>query len=160
MIQKRNPLHFAAMNKAVHSQKTLEALLNIDFETVPGWDNFLKLHDQLQGFEDSDEHFDPRKSNGILKQFRELLEPKIYASVVRDFKQQVNLLLKEALNQQDFNYHSPLHVASYFGAYQSTRLLTKLGSEPHSAAFPQKPLEIGKDKYTRDVLQNLNNAAT
>ena len=38
--------------------------------------------------------------------------------------------------------------------------MTKLGSEPHSAAFPQKPLEIGKDKYTRSVLQNLNKAAT
>jgi len=86
MIQKRNPLHFAAMNKAVHSQKTLEALLKIDFETVPGWDNFIKLHDQLQGFEESDEHFDPRKSEPILKQFRELLEPKVYKSVVRDFK--------------------------------------------------------------------------
>jgi len=39
-------------------------------------------------------------------------------------------------------------------------VLTKLGAEPHSAAFAEKPLEIAKDKYTRDVLQNLNKAAT
>ena len=72
--------------------------------------------------------------------------------MVRDFKAQAKLLLKEVLNQQDVNYHSPLHVASFFGAYQTTRLLTKQGAEPQSAAFPTKPLEIGKDRYTRDVL--------
>ena len=64
---KRNPVHFAAMNKAVHSQKTLEALLDINFDTVPGWEPFLHLNTQLQGFEDDAESFDPRKSSEILK---------------------------------------------------------------------------------------------
>jgi len=35
----------------------------------------------------------------------------------------------------------------------------KKGAEPQSAAFVEKPLNISKDKYTRDVLQNLNKAA-
>ena len=159
-MQKRNPIHFAAMNKSVKSFRTMEALLDIDFDRVPGWDEYIKLYQSLQGLEESEGQFDPRKSSEILKEFRNLISPNDYNQVVRDFKQQVRLLLKEVLNQQDQNYHSPLHVASYFGDYQSTRLLTKLGSEPHSAAFPQKPLEIGKDKYTRSVLQNLNKAAT
>lgn len=68
--------------------------------------------------------------------------------------------MKEVLNQQDVNRHSPLHVASYFGASATSRTLIKLGAEPRSAAFAQNPLEISKDKYARSVVQNLNKAAT
>ena len=83
---KRNPVHFCAMNKVTNSQKTMEALLDIDFDRVPGWENFLKLYSQLQGFEDSAESFDPRKSNEILKEFRNLISPTDYNQVLRDFK--------------------------------------------------------------------------
>ena len=55
MVQKRNPVHFAAMNKSVKSHKTMEALLDIDFDRVPGWDNFVSLYNQLQGFGESEE---------------------------------------------------------------------------------------------------------
>ena len=51
-------------------------------------------------------------------------------------------------------------MASYFGASAMSRQLIKLGAEPRSAAFAQNPLEIGKDKFTRNVVQNLNMAAT
>ena len=87
------------MNKSVKSHKTMEALLDINFDKVPGWDEFLKLNNQLQGFEDSEESFDPRKSNEILKEFRNLISPNDYNQVVRDFNAQVRLLLKEVLNQ-------------------------------------------------------------
>ena len=51
-------------------------------------------------------------------------------------------------------------MASYFGASATSRHLIRLGAEPRSAAFAQNPLEIGKDKFTRNVVQNLNKAAT
>ena len=82
-----------------------------------------------------------------------------YNQVVRDFNQQKELLLKEALNQQDNNQHSPLHLASYFGDFKASRHLIKLGAEPTSAAFAERPLNVGKDKFTRDVIKNLNKAA-
>ena len=34
-----------------------------------------------------------------------------------------------------------------------------LGADPNSAAFAERPLEVGKDKFVRSVLQNLNDAA-
>lgn len=159
-INKRNPIHYGAMNKFTKCHKTMEALLDIDIDHVPGFKDYIQLYFQLQGLESSEDSFDPRRSNNILKDFKDLISEQDYNSVVRDFKQQVKLLLKEVLNQQDANYHSPLHVASYFGAFQTSRLLTKFGAEPQSAAFATKPLELGKDKYTRNVLQNLNKAAT
>lgn len=97
-IMKKNPLHFAAMNKFVKSHKTLEALLSIDIDRVVGFEDFLDLFFQLQGFESAEETFDPRKSNNILKEFKNLISPTDYNMVVRDFKQQVQLLLKECLN--------------------------------------------------------------
>jgi hypothetical protein len=130
MNMRRNPIHFGAMNKFTKCNKTLEALLDIDIDHVEGFDQFLTLFFQLQGLESVEASFDPRRSNNILKDFRELISPQDYNSVVRDFKAQAKLLLKEVLNQQDVNYHSPLHVASFFGAYQTTRLLTKQGAEP------------------------------
>ncbi len=35
----------------------------------------------------------------------------------------------------------------------------KKGAEPTSAAFAERPLNVSKDKFTRNVLQNLNKAA-
>ena len=61
---------------------------------------------------------------------------------------------------QDINYQSPLHVASYFGDFKASRFMISLGANPNSAAFAQRPLEVGKDKFVRGVLQNLNDAAT
>ncbi len=63
------------------------------------------------------------------------------------------------LNQQDKNYQSPLHISSYFGAYKVSHLLIKKGAEPTSAAFAERPLNVSKDKFSRNVLQNLNKAA-
>lgn len=151
-VSRRNPVHFAAMNKFTKCQKTLEALLSIDIDLVPGFDQFLPLYMQVQNFENVEDTFDPRRSVGILDDFRQLISQKEYNQVVRDFKMQAKLLLREVLNQQDVNYHSPLHVASYFGASASARALIKLGAEPRSAAFAQDPLEISKDKYSRGVV--------
>jgi hypothetical protein len=37
--------------------------------------------------------------------------------------------------------------------------MIKLGADPNSPAFSERPLEVGKDKFVRSVLQNLNDAA-
>ena len=69
-------------------------------------------------------------------------------------------MLKEVLDRQDLNFHSPLHVASYFGDFKASRFMISLGADPNSQAFSERPLEVGKDKFVRSVLQNLNDAAT
>jgi hypothetical protein len=45
-----------------------------------------------------------------------------------------------------------LHVASFFGDFKASRLLIKKGAEPQSAAFVERPLNVSKDKFTRNVL--------
>ena len=71
----------------------------------------------------------------------------------------MKLLLKEVLNCQDCNMHTPLHVASYYGDFHQARLFTKLGASASSAATNEAPLELAKHKQSRDVLQNTNEAA-
>ena len=110
-------------------------MLKIDLDAVPGFDQFLSLFMQVQVFEAVDDTYDPRRSVQILDDFKNLISPRDYDQVVRDFRAQAKLLLKEVLNQQDANYHSPLHVASYFGASAASRFLIRLGAEPRSAAF-------------------------
>jgi len=39
-------------------------------------------------------------------------------------------------------------------------LFTLKGSNPDSAATAEAPLQVGKDKFTRGVLQSLNGAAS
>lgn len=75
------------MSKFTNSFKTLEALLEIDFDTVPGFDNFLKMYFDMQTLENSEECFDPRKSSDILTDFKKFMSPKDYNLVLRDFKQ-------------------------------------------------------------------------
>jgi ankyrin repeat protein len=88
------------------------------------------------------------------------MAPFEYKAVVKDFNEEVKRLLKEVLNMKDGNYYSPLHVASYFGDFKASRFMVQLGADPNSPAFSERPLEVGKDKFTRGVLQNLNDAAT
>ena len=42
-VVRRNPIHYAAMNKYTKCYKTLEALLKIDIDVVEGFDQFLNL---------------------------------------------------------------------------------------------------------------------
>ena len=83
---KRNPLHFVAMNKYTKCQKTLEALLDIDFDTVPGWKDYLILSKELSDLKDIEESFDPRRSYHILDEFKHLVREQEYNSILRDFK--------------------------------------------------------------------------
>jgi ankyrin repeat protein len=156
---KRNPIHYAAMAKGTNSLKTLEAILDIDIDKVNGYDLFYDVFTQLWAFELPEERFDPRRCNNVLAEFRQLMRPDEFNGICRDFKIKVRKLLQEVLNQQDKNYQSPLHISSYFGAFKHSHLLQKKGAEPTSAAFAERPLNVSKDKFTRNVLQNLNKAA-
>lgn len=76
-------------------------------------------------------------------------------------------MIKQALNQQDVNKHSPLHIASYFGDFKASRLMVDLGAMPFADVVDKETrktteigtLKISKEKFSRDVLQNLNDAA-
>jgi hypothetical protein len=46
-VMRRNPVHYAAMNKFTRCQKTLEALLELDMDNVPGTDVMLPLFFQV-----------------------------------------------------------------------------------------------------------------
>lgn len=75
---KRNPIHYAAMAKGTNSLRTLEAILDIDIDNVPGFSFFYDLFTQLQGFELAEETFDPRRSANVLSEFRQLMRPSEY----------------------------------------------------------------------------------
>ena len=68
-------------------------------------------------------------------------------------------LLKNVLGHWDKNDHTPLHVSSFKGDFKSSRLFTTLGADAQSAANSEDPLTVAKDKYTRDVLRTLTDAA-
>lgn len=156
---RRNPIHYAAMAKGTNSLKTIEAMLDIDIDRVPGFDSFFSLFRDLQGFEMPEETFDPRRSASVLAEFKQLMRPAEFNSICSEFRQKVKMLLKEVLNQQDCNMQSPLHISSYFGVFKVSNVLKNKGAEPTSAAFAERPLNVSKDKYTRNVIQNLNQAA-
>jgi ankyrin repeat protein len=141
------------MSKFTKSFKAVEALLTIEIDTVPGTVEFNKLFFELLELENKeDAKFDPRKYKDVLRDFKHLLSAADYNRVVKEFKHSVKLLLKEALNCQDANYHTPLHISSYYGDFKCSRIFTALGANPSSAATAEAPLEVGKDKFTRDVL--------
>ena len=159
-ILKRNPIHYGAMSKYTKCFRTLEAILDIDIDQVPGTDDFTKLFFQIQQLETKEEsRFDPRKYKNVLSEFQHLLSVADYNRVCKEFKNNVKLLLKEVMNCQDVNYHTPLHISSYYGDFKASRLLTLKGSNPDSAATAEAPLEVAKDKFSRGVLQTLNKAA-
>ena len=67
--------------------------------------------------------------------------------------------MHEALIQQDSNQFTPLHIASYYGDFKSSRYMVSKGADPVHANYRERPLEVSRDKFSRNVLQNLNDAA-
>jgi hypothetical protein len=66
----RNPVHYGAMSKFTKCYKTVEALLTIEIDEVPGLKDFNDLFFQLQELENASESsFDPRKYKNVLKEF-------------------------------------------------------------------------------------------
>jgi len=148
------------MSKYTKCFKCLEAVLDIDFDRVPAYDQFLGYFFELQMLETSEERkLDPRKYNNVLGEFKHLLAPKQYNLIVKDFYQNIKELKKIVLTTQDQNYQSPLHVASYFGDFKAARHMVELGADSNSAAYAERPLNVCRDKFVRGVLQNLNDAA-
>lgn len=87
------------MSKYTKCYKTLEAILTIDIDKVPGTDIFQELFFQIQELESKDDvKFDPRKYKNVLSEFEHLLSAEDYKKTKREFKHSVQLLLKEVLN--------------------------------------------------------------
>jgi len=149
------------MSKYTKCYKTLEAILNINIDLVPGTEDFLTLFFQIQELESKEDmKFDPRKYKNVLAEFKHLLSPDDYNRIIKEFKWQIKILLIEVLNSQDKNSHTPLHISSYYGDFKQSRLFTSKGSKATSAANAVAPLEVCKGKESRDVLQSLNEAAS
>ena len=80
---------------------------------------------------------------------------------MREFRMGAKQIIRESMNMQDNNGHTPLHIAAYFGNYAMVRLFIKEGADPNIRDFlnNSNPLDISKDKFCRQVLSNLNEAA-
>ena len=150
------------MSKYTKCFSTMKILLEIGIDNEPEYEAFLKNYFEIGSLDSSEGRcpFDPRKSSLIIREFEHLLDEVEFGNIMKDFKLRVRNLLSDALNQQDTNTHTPLHIASYFGDFKSSRLMVELGAKSTAKHFNERPLEISKDKFSRDVLQNLNDAAS
>ena len=154
------------MSKFTSCYRALQVLITIDIDKEPDYEKFLNLYQELSVLgankgDTSTTTFDPRKSQNLVGEFEHLLNPQEFKSVTKEFKLQVKVgLLRKALNHPDKNGHTPLHIASYFGDFKSQKFMVDLGAVSNPKNCAQRPLEIGKDKFARGVLQKLGDAAT
>ena len=127
----------------------------------PDYEVFLNKYFEIGALDSSDGRspFDPRKSSLITRDFEHFLEPIQYKNILKDFKLRIKKLLKEALTLQDNNQFTPLHIASYYGDFKSSRYMVDMGADPVHENYNTRPLEVSRDKFSRNVLQNLNEAA-
>lgn len=149
------------MSKYTKCYRCLTALLQIDINEEPDYERFLRNYFEIASLDSADGRapFDPRKSSLVIKDFEHLLEPVEFNNIIKDFKIRIRSVIKEALNMQDSNQFTPLHIASYFGDFKASRFMVDMGAEPVHHNYRERPLEVSKDKFARSVLQNLNDAA-
>lgn len=149
------------MSQYTKCYRTVQAFLNFDMEFAPAHDEFLKLYFEIAGLDSPDlkPRFDPRKTADILADFENLMLPKAFKSLKKSFTTKMQALCKEAMMMADRNGLTPLHIASYFGDYKISKFFVDLGADPMISLGIKKPLEIAKNKPSRDVLQSLNCAA-
>lgn len=104
-IHGRNPLHYCAMSKFTKCYKALCLLVDIQIDSAPHYDEFLKMYFEIGGLDDPEQRpaFDPRKTHDLLREFEHLLLPREFSQIKKNFKAQVAELLKQALDMQDNN---------------------------------------------------------
>jgi hypothetical protein len=158
----RNPLHYAAMSRYTCCFKTLKALLHVDIDNEPEYPFFEHLYFEIAALDRADHTtpIDPRKTANLISEFCHLLDPKDFKRISKGFNKEMSAIIKQALDQQDQNSHTPLHIASYVGDFKSARLFVDLGADQSSDDFKTKPLMVSKDKFARSIITNLNDAAT
>jgi ankyrin repeat protein len=154
-VDGRNPLHFSTFEKLVME------LLNFGIDKSVDFDNFSYDCQQLKFLEaDSIKPLDPRKHFSVLEEFKHLLSPKIYSQIYRTYTKSRKALIKEALNTQDINDQTPLHIVSRRGNYVLVRYFLRLGADADKRDSKQNnPLDIAENKYVRQALTNLNEEA-
>ena len=150
----RGPLHYAAMSKYTNCYRCVQALLEIDVNNEPDYDAFLRKYFEIGALDSPNGRapFDPRKSSLVIKDFEHLLDPVEYNNIGKDFKQRIRRLTKDALNLLDQNQYTPLHIASYYGDFKSSRYMVDMGADPVHDSYRERPLEVSRDKYSRTVL--------
>ena len=160
-INGRGPLHYAAMSKYTNCYRCVIALLETDLSSEPDYEQFLRNYFEIGALDRQDGRapIDPRKSSTLLKEFEHLLDPVEFKNIQKDFNLRIKRLFKDALNMQDSNQFTPLHIASYYGDFKASRFMVDMGADPVHANYRERPLEVSKDKFARSVLQNLNEAA-
>lgn len=151
----RNPLHFSTF------EKLIIALLDFGIDKEAEFDHFSYECEQLKMLEDkSVKRLDPRMHKEELKEFKHLLDPKVYKKIYRDYGKQRKELIKEVLNTEDVNDQTPLHMVSKRGNYVLVRHFLSLGADPNKRDINQNnPLDIAKNKYVRQALTSLNEEA-
>lgn len=152
----RNPLHFSTF------EKLIVALLTFGIHNDEGFDEFSHDCQQLKFLEhDSIKQLDPRKHFEVLKEFKHLLDPKVYNRILKNYNKERENIIKEALNTQDVNDQTPLHIVSRRGNYVLVRYFLRVGADANIRDVKRhNPLDIAKNKYVRQALTNLNEEAT
>ena len=142
------------MSKFTNSYRCIIGLLNIDINEEPDYESFLRNYFTIGSLDNADGRapFDPRKSSLVIKDFEHLLDPVEFNAIVKDFKIQIRNVTREALNMQDSNSYTPLHIASYYGDFKASRYMVDMGADSVSVNFRERPLEVSKDKFARSVL--------
>eukprot|EP00357_Protocruzia_adherens_P026946 CAMPEP_0115040618 /NCGR_PEP_ID=MMETSP0216-20121206/44938_1 /TAXON_ID=223996 /ORGANISM="Protocruzia adherens, Strain Boccale" /LENGTH=639 /DNA_ID=CAMNT_0002421897 /DNA_START=94 /DNA_END=2014 /DNA_ORIENTATION=+ len=156
----RNPTQYAAMSSYTKCYQTLQQLL--EFDNPQDTDDFLHYFDELKEIESREDRWDePRRYFKVDKEIEELMLAKTYKRLRREFKNNVKALIREAVNMQDKNGHSALHIASSAGEYNMVQYLVKKGADPTLRDFltSSTALDLASNDLVRRKLKGLHEAS-
>jgi ankyrin repeat protein len=155
----RNPLHYAALNKFTWCYKTIETILEV--EKLTGLQEFIQDVKELQDLEwKSERAWDPKKYLHTLDEVKAILPMNLYNARIREFKEQIQVLIRAAVNAQDKNGHSPLHLAAYSGDFNQVKYLISKGADKNLRDNEDKtPLDCASTKVVMKYLTSLEDLA-
>ena len=157
----RTPMHYAAMSKYSLCYLIVNNICDFEFLKLDGWNEFLQIFSDTQDLEVKPEReVDPRKCLRLEKELEHYLGESITKELVLLFKKKKRELLKNAINIQDNQGDTVLHIAAFHGDYRIVNKLLAYGADKNERNLLGKlPVDIAKDDYVRRVLTNLNKAA-
>lgn len=122
-------------------------------------DNFDRTFGELQNLEvNKDKRIHPSRTIHTIEAIRSFIDPTYLNILHRNHKRDANNLIQTAINLQDVDGYTPLHLASFYGIYQLVVQFVGYGCDTKikDLVHNKEAIEFSQNKYIMRAISGIN----
>ena len=131
-------------------------------EKVPDINKFYQVFHEIQNLEwRENRKVNVKKYERVINMAKETVHPAFFQKLREEFWYNMSRVIEQAVNTQDQNGHTPLHIAAFAGDFRIVKFLVESGSDRNLRDYRgnSSALDLASTKVTMKYLSDLNSEA-